>query len=157
MTAGEDQAQLVVGDDLGVGHRGGVGERPLLGVRLGAGLEVERRAPPAAQHVQRPAASGHEEPRAGPRRDPVHPPTLERRHERVLDDRLRFVEVAQHARHRGQHAAPLLPVEALEQRLEGFGRAHTGQIGRTSTVPCSALGQRAAQSTASSREAHSTR
>ena len=176
MTAGEDQAQPIVGD----GH-----------VVLGAAPRLDRRqlgldrhiatellglvaqAPATAQAVDCSVPGRGRDPRARVGRDPAFWPDLERGDEGVLDGFLGEVEIAEDADERRDRPPLLFAEEAVDDLVGGgVGKAQpalaptawssgtpvpVSQIGRTSIVPARMPGHCAASSRASSRSLASIR
>ena len=145
MAAREHQAEPLVRDR---GVALGLDRAPQ---RLGLnGLPLAlRRHPPAAQAVDRPVARRTDDPGARVVREAVPRPALHRRGERVLDDLLGEIEIADAAREDTDGPAEPLPVEPADGlTLQRRRRAHICAMGRTSTVPKRALGMRAAASSA---------
>ena len=153
VTAREDEPQPVVRDGA-----------LLRGVRLGLLLEVHEDLEGldavgehalAADPVDRPAARGHGDPRAGVRRRAGAGPGPQRVGERVLQRVLGQREVsADVADQRGEDAPGLLAEGALDR-----ARAHIPGIsmtGRTSMAPWRAAGIRAACAVAVSRSGQSS-
>jgi hypothetical protein len=85
-----------------------------LGCLEQAGLRGERA--PAAKLVDCPVARGHDQPRAGIRRDPSPPPALGGDREGLLDSFLGEIEVAEEANQGGEHPGPLVAKYLLDQR-----------------------------------------
>ena len=181
VAAGEDEPQPVVHDRALVIH----GWLRVLGVQarqLGQALGAIGHRPVSAQAIDRPAPRGGGDPRPRIGRNPIAPPHLHRRLERVLHRVLGQLEVADLADQGGQHDRPLVAKRARDCGGDRVGRpsvsAHArystassgrsapasratlshssaAMIGRTSSVAQGAIGSRAACRSASSRSAHS--
>ena len=153
MAAGEDEPQALVGDLVVADAVGDHLGRPRLDLarpgRLG-------RAPGAlaAQAVDGAVARGGDDPGEGGIGDPVARPALERGGVRVLQRVLGAVDVAEDAREDGQRPRAVVADDAGD-RVAAVGQSNS-MIGRTSTLPRSTLGMRAAASMAWSRVSHST-
>ena len=156
MAAGEDQPEAVVSD--GARIVGGKRLRPrAVGlVRKRLDLAVDSTA--AAQVVARAVARNRHQPGAGVVGQPVGGPVDQGRRHRLLHRLLGGVEVAEHARHRGDEPAVLAPEDVLDE-VPGAaeGRRYISQMGRTSMKPYSPMGSLEAHSTASALEAQSIR
>src|SRR6185312_13961412 len=102
-----------------------------------------------ADPVDRAVARRHDQPGGGIRRLALARPALGGDRERLLGGLLGEIDVAEVADQRGEHPAPLLAEQLLDQRATS---------GRTSTAPPSrAAGMRAASSIAASRSSASNR
>ena len=144
MAAREDQAQLLVGNHLGL-----LVVVPRRQSREELGLPLE--GPLAPDPVDRAVASRGRQPGAGVVRHTVDGPALQRGRHRVLKGVLGEVEVAEDADQAREHAPPLGAEDALEL-------AQCSTTGRTSIAPpFRAAGIFEANSIASSMFAHSTR
>jgi len=144
VAAREDQAQLLVGNHLGLlvvaTRRQGRKE-----------LRLPLEGPLAPDPVDRTVASGCRQPGAGVVGHSVDGPALERPRHCVLESVLGEVEVAEDADQAREHAPPLGAEDALE-----LGQCST--TGLTSIAPpVRAAGIFEANSIASSRFSHSTR
>src|SRR2546426_7114752 len=148
MTAGEDQAQPVVGDTAVVAAQ------VAWGLGRGRLLLLGRPGPGPAQLVEHPVAGRGGEPGAGIARDAVVTPTLQRPGEGVLGALLGQIPVPGQPDERGYDASPLGPEGAGDGRLRVCG--YISQIGLTSIVPTLAPGILDATSMASSRSLQST-
>ena len=115
------------------------------------------RHPPAAQPVDGAIARRADDPGTRVVWQAVARPALQRRGERVLDDLLGEVEVADAAREDSDGPPEPLPVEPADRlALQRRRRAHICATGRTSIAPKRALGMREAASMAWSSVAQST-
>src|SRR4030095_16898015 len=90
------------------------------------------------------------EPGAGIVGEPLDGPVQQRRRERLLHRLLGGVEVAEHARPRGDEPPVLAPEDVLDEIAGAAeGRRYISQIGRTSMKPSSMMGSFDAHSMAS--------
>jgi hypothetical protein len=108
VAAGEEELQALIGDrclhlDLVLNGFRDIQQ---------AGLFLE--LPVAADPIDRPVASGRDEPGARVVRDPVLGPALGCDRERLLSGLLGEVEAAEEADQAGEDAAPLLPEDLVE-------------------------------------------
>ena len=122
----------------------------------GEGLDLAVDSPAAAEVVARAVARHRHQPGAGIVGQPVDGPVDQRRRQRLLHRLLGGVEIAEHARHRGDEPAVLAPEDVLDE-VSGAaeGRRYISQTGRTSMKPSSRRGSLEAHSTASALEAQS--
>ena len=145
MATGEDQAQALVGNRLGLLELGGIKSREQLR------LAPERLLAP--DPVDRAVARGRQEPGAGVRRGALARPAVESRREGLLNRVLGQVDVAEDAGEDREGAPPLLP----ENGLDYTAASSNTTTGRTSIDPCFEPGIFAAQAIASSSDSASIR
>src|SRR5262245_35614382 len=147
MATREDQAQAIILDPALV-----VLLFFVLAHRLADLLQFVLADARAAQAIEGAVACSHLQPAARVFRDALAGPPLQRSRERVLGAVLGEVPVAGDADQMRDHTPPF-GAERVADRLLG---AHSTHRGLTSTVPNSAAGFRAANSSASSRSSHSS-
>ena len=134
MAAHEDEAQALVGDLVHVVLLG-----PLRPGRLGGRqqprelLELLAPSPLTAQAVDRPVASGDEDPGSGIRRHAVPRPATKRDDERLLHGILCEVDVAERPHERRDRPPRLLAEEAGDRPV--LERRYRSTSGLTSTTP----------------------
>jgi hypothetical protein len=172
MAAGEDQPQPVVNQPaVLIGHppdllhartRSHVRSHPTGRRRVGRQqLRASGGRPGTADPVDRPAPSRRQQPGPWTGGHTVAGPRHHGRDERVLDRVLSDLEIADIADHRGKHGRPVVaerPVQRLRRgHLSSVGKSSAVTTGRTSTEPYSAIGSRAAASSATSRFGQSNR
>ncbi len=122
MTAGEDQAQPIVGDGHVVVRTGLRLDRRQLGLDDGIARQLLGLVPkpaPAADPVDRPVPGGRRDPGTRVVGDPAVGPDLEGGDERVLYSLLGEVEVAQDADERRDRPSLLLAEQAVDDVVGG--------------------------------------
>ena len=142
VTAGEDQAQPVIGDLHLVLRRARLqGPQLAFEGRLpDQGLGLLGQPPPASQSIDGAVPRRGRDPRARVGRDATLRPCLERADERVLDGLLGKVEVARHPDQRRDRPALLLAEQAIDGVMGGVRRSARGDV-RPGTRDVVRLGQ----------------
>jgi len=136
MTAGEHEAQLIVGD--GVFVVGGE-------IVHSSVLQVEFREARGASHaVDRTKASGRYEPAARIARHSFCWPSLERGGERVLHRLLGAIEITEETNQAGQDPTRFRAIDGLDRVARHRTQPIGDEMGRTSTLPVRTDGMREA-------------